>query len=250
MRTIRVAPHVHSEWSYDAEWPLGDLVGSFRERGYDALLMAEHDRGFDDARWDAYRAACADASTEELLLVPGMEYEDSASLVHVPVWGVDLPFLGAARPTEELLRDAKGHDAFTVFAHPARREAIRSFRPEWTQYLDAVEIWNRHYDGIAPYPRGRNFAATQGLRPFAALDFHTRRQFFPLALTLEVAEPVSAASVVEALRAGRFRVEAFGTSALRFTSGIPGTALRTGERLRRSIRGPVRRAQKLAGRRD
>ena len=153
--------------------------------------MAEHDRGFDDARWEAYRAACAEASTEDLLLVPGMEYEDAASLVHVPVWGVDLPFLGAARPTEELLRDAKAHDAFTVFAHPARRNAFRSFRPEWTPYLDAVEIWNRHYDGIAPYPEGRRFAEEQGLRAFAALDFHTRRQFFPLAVIMEVAEPVS-----------------------------------------------------------
>ena len=250
MKTIRVAAHVHSEWSYDAEWPLPELVRAFRERGYDAVLMAEHDRGFDDARWEAYRAACAEASTPELLLVPGMEYEDSASLVHLPVWGVGLPFLGAARPTEELLRDAKAHDAFTVFAHPARRDAIRSFRPEWAPLLDAVEIWNRHYDGIAPYPRGRSFAAEQGLRPFAALDFHTRRQFFPLALALEVAEPVSAAAVVEALRAARFRVEAFGTSALRFTGGIPGTALRTGEWLRRRIRGPVRRAQRLAGRGD
>ena len=88
MKTIRVAAHVHSEWSYDAEWPLPELVGAFRERGYDAVLMAEHDRGFDDARWEAYRAACAEASTPELLLVPGMEYEDSASLVHLPVWGV------------------------------------------------------------------------------------------------------------------------------------------------------------------
>jgi hypothetical protein len=250
MRTIRVAAHVHSEWSYDAEWPLPELVGAFRERGYDAVLMAEHDRGFDDGRWDEYRAACAGASTDELLLVPGMEYEDRASLVHIPVWGADVPFLGAGRPTEELLRDAKAHEAFTVFAHPARREAIESFRPEWTRHLDAVEIWNRHYDGIAPYPRGRRFASEQGLRPFAALDFHTRRQFFPLAMVLEVTGAVAAADVVEALRAGRFHPEAFGTSALRFTSGLPGTALRTGERLRRSIRGPVRRAQKLAGRSD
>ena len=250
MNTVRVAAHVHSEWSYDADWPLAELVRAFRKRGYDAVLMAEHDRGFDDARWEAYRAACAEASTEELLLVPGMEYEDSASLVHVPVWGVDLPFLGAARPTEELLRDAKAHDAFTVFAHPARRDAIMSFRPEWAPLIDAVEIWNRHYDGIAPYPRGRRFAAEQGLRPFAALDFHTRRQFFPLALVLELEEPVSASAVVEALCAAQFRVEAFGTSALRFTGGVPGAALRTGERLRRGIRGPVRRAQKLAGWRD
>jgi len=248
MRTMRVAAHVHSEWSYDAEWQLDELVRAFRERRYDAVLMAEHDRGFDDARWEAYRAACAEASTKDLLLVPGMEYEDAASLVHVPVWGVDLPFLGAARPTEELLRDAKAHDAFTVFAHPARRNAFRSFRPEWTPHLDAVEIWNRHYDGIAPYPEGRRFAEEQGLRAFAALDFHTRRQFFPLAVIMEVAEPVSPAAVIDALRAGRFRAEAFGVSVLRFTGGLAGTALHSSERLRRRVRGPVRGIQRTFGR--
>ena len=62
MRTIRVAPHVHSEWSYDAEWPLAELADAFRQRKYDVVLTAEHDRGFDGARWDAYRQACADAS--------------------------------------------------------------------------------------------------------------------------------------------------------------------------------------------
>ena len=100
MRTVRAAPHVHSEWSYDAEWRLADLVAAFRERKYDAILTAEHDRGFDDDRWDAYREACAAASTDEVLMVPGMEYEDAESLVHIPVWGEALAFLGAARPTE------------------------------------------------------------------------------------------------------------------------------------------------------
>ncbi|SRR4249919_545415 len=248
MRTIRVAPHVHSEWSYDAEWPLAELADAFARRKYDVVLTAEHDRGFDSERWDAYRQACADASVPGLLFVPGMEYEDAESLVHVPVWGSDVPFLGAGRPTTDLLRDAKANNAFTVFAHPTRRNARSSFRSEWAPFLDAVEVWNRHYDGIAPYPEGRRFAEEHGLRAFAALDFHTRRQFFPLALVLEVAEPVSTESVIDALRAGRFRAEAFGVSVLRFTGGLAGPALRSSEWLRRRVRGPVRRVQRTFGR--
>ena len=248
MRTIRVASHVHSEWSYDAEWPLAELADAFRRRKYDVVLTAEHDRGFDGARWDAYRQACADASVQGLLFVPGMEYEDAESLVHVPVWGNEVPFLGAARPTTDLLRDAKANDAFTVFAHPTRRNAVSRFRPEWAPLLDAVEVWNRHYDGIAPYPEGRRFAEEHGLRVFASLDFHTQRQFFPLALVMEVAEPVSTESVIDALRAGRFRAEAFGVSVLRFTGGVAGPALRGSERLRRRVRGPVRRVQRMFGR--
>jgi len=248
MRMIRAAAHVHSEWSYDAEWPLADLAAAFAKRKYDVVLMAEHDRGFDDARWDEYRKACAEASAGGPVLVPGMEYEDAESLVHVPVWGARIPFLGAARPTADLLRDAKANDAFTVFAHPTRRDAVSSFRSEWAPLLDAVEVWNRHYDGIAPYPEGRRFAEEHGLRVFASLDFHTQRQFFPLALVMEVAEPVSTESVIDALRAGRFRAEAFGLSVLRFTGGVADPALRSAERLRRGVRRPVRRVQRMFGR--
>jgi hypothetical protein len=248
MKTIRAAAHVHSEWSYDADWPLAELATAFAKRKYDVVLMAEHDRGFDAARWDEYREACAEASAGGPLLVPGMEYEDAESLVHVPVWGNEMPFLGAARPTADLLRDAKANDAFTVFAHPVRRDAHSSFRGDWAPLLDAVEVWNRHYDGIAPSLQGRRLAEAHGLRPFAALDFHTRRQFFPLAMILEVAEPVSPESVVEALRSDRSRAEAFGTSALRFSGGVPGSALRGAERVRRRVRGPVRRVQRMVGR--
>jgi predicted metal-dependent phosphoesterase TrpH len=91
---IRVAAHVHSDWSYDGSWNLADLARAFHRRGYSAVLMAEHDRGFDSGRWAAYRAACAEASARGgAILVPGIEYSDSANDVHIPVWG-DIPFLG------------------------------------------------------------------------------------------------------------------------------------------------------------
>ena len=86
----------------DADWPLAELADAFQAAQVRRVLTAEHDRGFDGARWDAYRQACADASVPGLLFVPGIEYEDAESLVHVPVWGSgELPFLGAARPTTD-----------------------------------------------------------------------------------------------------------------------------------------------------
>lgn len=45
MRTVKAAVHVHSEWSYDARLPLPELADLFA-RGYDAVFMSEHDRGF------------------------------------------------------------------------------------------------------------------------------------------------------------------------------------------------------------
>ena len=86
MREVRVAAHVHSCWSYDADWSLPDIARAFRRRRYDVVLMSEHDRGFDDRRWTDYKRACADASTDDILLIPGIEYEDADNVVHTPVW--------------------------------------------------------------------------------------------------------------------------------------------------------------------
>jgi predicted metal-dependent phosphoesterase TrpH len=137
MKAARVAAHVHSSWSYDAQWSLPDIARAFRRHRYDAVLMAEHDRSFDEHKWADYRLACQEASTGGILLVPGIEYEDSDGVVHVPVWGEAVPFLGAGRPTLDLLRSARDQNAIAVLAHPWRRNAISRYQPEWGGLLSA-----------------------------------------------------------------------------------------------------------------
>jgi predicted metal-dependent phosphoesterase TrpH len=243
MTTVRAAAHVHSEWSYDASWALEALAQAFARRRYDVVLMAEHDRGFDAERWQGYREACAAASDGRILLVPGMEYEDADNVVHVAVWGEAAPYFGHGRETLETLEDARSAGCTAVFAHPWRRDASTRFRPEWAPLLSAVEIWNRHYDGVAPSREGLRLSQEHGLAPFVSLDFHTRRQFFPLAMELEVDGALTASAVYAALAAGRFRPAALRMSALRFTHGAPGATARGLERARRAVRGPLRKLE-------
>ncbi len=240
MSVLRVAAHVHSDWSYDGQWSLDDLAREFRRRGYDAVLTAEHDRGFDDERWNAYQRACADRSTKELLLVPGMEYEDADNVVHIAVWGDSIPFLGSGRATLDILRDAHKENATAVFAHPGRRNALARYRPEWAPFLSAVEIWNRKYDGVAPGPGMGSFARRERLPAFVSLDFHTRRQFFPLAMGVSIEGTPSVPAVIDAIRTRAFRPEFLNTSALRFTHGLGGGALGGLEGVRRIVRRPLR----------
>jgi len=247
MRTIRAAAHVHSEWSYDAHWTLAELAAAFAKRGYDTILMAEHDRTFDESRWQEYRSACADASNDRITVVPGIEYEDAESVTHVPVWGADA-FLGAGRPTLELLRAARDAGGFPVLAHLARRNAFARYAHEWAPLLGAVEVWNRHYDGVAPNLQAWELAEREGVQPFAALDFHTRRQFFPLGLLVEVEGPTTPRSIADALDAGRFELRLQRLPLTRFRRGAPARAVQAGERLRRGARGPVRRLQRRLGR--
>ena len=101
---VLAACHVHSAWSYDGSWSLEALSAKFRHHGCRILMMTEHDRGFSASRLDQYRDACAQASSDKILIVPGIEYSDAANRVHVLVWGKS-PFPGRG-PTDE--RDAGG----------------------------------------------------------------------------------------------------------------------------------------------
>ena len=179
---VKAVAHVHSEWSDDASWPLSRIAATFSRRGCRVVLMSEHSRGFTDAEWDDYRQACADASTDRVVLVPGIEYGDEDNVVHIPVWG-QAPFFGDALQIGDLLKQATAAGGTAVWAHPWRRAAWQRCEPSWWDYLGAVEVWNRKYHGIAPNPDSLALARQHTAAQFVALDPHTRRQLFPLSLS-------------------------------------------------------------------
>ena len=239
--TLKAAVHVHSDWSDDGSWSLAALTEGFGRRGYRALLLAEHDRGWDDDRWASFREACAAASTQRCLLVPGIEYGDADNVVHVAVWG-DLPFLGAGRPTEAILEAARAGGGVSVFAHPARRDAASRFTGEWASLLTGVEVWNRKYDGLAPSRVALRIAREHPqLRWFAGNDFHTRYQFFPFELAVDA--EATADGLADALAAGRYTPHAFGLGLETFVRPAVLPALERLERLRVTLAGPVRRCR-------
>ncbi len=247
MTRVRVAAHVHSDWSYDGSWTLEALAAELGRRGYDAVLMSEHDRGFDEAHWRAYQAACETASTPATLLIPGIEYSDAENVVHVPVWG-DLPFLGEGLVTARLLDAVDAHDGVAVFAHPARRDALHKIDPACLGRFSGIEVWNRKYDGYAPSREAADLLSRHpGALATVGLDFHTRKQFHPLAMVIDLAGAVSAAAVVDAMRRRRAQATAFRVPALSLTRGAAWPAIREVERARRGAARRVRRARRLAG---
>jgi hypothetical protein len=235
--------HVHSTWSYDGSWSLEDLSAAFARRGSQILLMTEHDRGFTQARFDKYRDACQRVSSERMLVVPGVEYSDPENRVHVLVWS-DGPFLGEGLPTASLMRAVRETGGLAVLAHPRRKSAWLYFDPAWMEDILAVEIWNRKYDGWAPSSVARTIIENREIRTFVGLDFHTRRQFFPLTMRLDLETPLSASAVLDCLRKGRFSPRALGVD---WKSGILPhciPALNIAEGMRRAV-APLFRPKRL-----
>ena len=207
--TVLAACHVHSNLSYDGSYTLEALGDKFSRAGYRVVLITEHDRGFSPERLCQLRRLCDAASTEDLLLIPGIEYSDASNQVHILVWG-DVPFLGENLPTKETLHKVKDAGGVAVFAHPNRRNAWQCFERSWGEALVGVEVWNRKYDGWAPNRTAQDLQRSVGAIPFVGLDFHTNRQFFPLAMAMDIESAVSEQAVLDSIRARRVNPRVFG----------------------------------------
>jgi hypothetical protein len=90
-----------------------------------------------------------------------------------------------------------------------------------------------------------------GIEPFAALDFHTRRQLFPLSVAIKLqqtaADPpahhhsvATADEIYDALQAGAFGCHAFGLPLDFLAGGWPASLLRVLEYGRRTAAKVVR----------
>ncbi|HYI34254.1 MAG TPA: hypothetical protein VEX88_12405 [Glaciibacter sp.] len=232
MRWIRLASHIHSSWSDDSAWTLPRLVVLLRRAGFHGALVCDHDRTMTDDRWKRVQQECAAVGRATgFLLVPGIEYQDPDHVTHIPVFGA-APFYGRSPDTSDLLRKAHGGGAATVFAHPGRLDAWRRFDPGWIPHLSGIEVWNRKYDGIAPNLWAVRTAADHGLTSFVSLDFHGRRQLYPLAMRVQSETRMTSAHVVTALRNGECRASAFGLAPERIAHGVLGGAGRGSEALR------------------
>jgi predicted metal-dependent phosphoesterase TrpH len=207
--TVLAACHVHSNLSYDGSYTLEALSDKFSRAGYRVVLMTEHDRGFSPERLCQLRQLCDAASTRDLLMIPGIEYSDASNQVHILVWG-DVPFLGENLPTGETLRRVKESGGVAVLAHPFRRNAWQCFEPNWGEALAGIEVWNRKYDGWALNRIAQDLQRSVGAIPFVGLDFHTQRQFFPLAMAMDIDSTVTERAVLDCIRARRVNPRVFG----------------------------------------
>jgi len=202
------ACHIHSSWSYDGKWSLEALAAEFGRRGYRILMMSEHDRGFTESRLVQYRESCARASSDQILVLPGIEYSDASNTVHVLVWGA-VPFLGEGLPTSVVLETVKSKNGVAVLAHPSRRNAWRCFDPTWAGGVVGIELWNRKTDGWAPSQKALQLLKATDAIPFVAMDFHDRQQLFPLSMALDIQTCLTEESILDCLRSRRCYACAF-----------------------------------------
>lgn len=244
MSHIRVVLHAHSLWSYDGTWPLEKIARFYGRLGVDAVMMCEHDTGFDPDQFTAYRKACAKASTQSCTLIPGIEYSSPNNDIHLPTWGLD-HFLGEHRPTLDILNEVQAAGGVSIFAHPIRREVYRQYDPAWTPLLSAIELWNRKSDGISYGPEAWELVQRTGLPATVGQDFHKLRHAYPLTHLAQVTadEPLEP-QLVEAVRTGALVPQAFRRTLVDAQGTLHAGPHPMFEKMRQRVRDLVRRKRK------
>jgi hypothetical protein len=154
----RVLAHAHSDWSHDGSLHLSAWIEIGRDLCCTHVLLTEHEEtGWSANRYAAYRRACERASTADVTLVPGLEYNQNG--FHVLCYG-----LGALpqRPStaSELAAAVHAQDCILCLAHPGKYRW--NIPTALLRSVDAVEIWNSKwiYDGaLGPHPSTLKLAA-------------------------------------------------------------------------------------------
>lgn len=229
----KTVSHVHSFWSYDGKWELAKIANYFCSCGYDVVLTSEHDRTFDETRWNEYKRACRAASSDNILIVPGIEYSDEDNITHILVWGIS-EFLGSNCPTKTILEKVASKNGVCVLAHPSRHKAWQKIDDAWLPLFHGIELWNRKFDGFAPSREAVNLLNRSNKAiPFVGLDFHRANQAFPLSMMIKVCGALSEEAICDSIREARCRSLAFGCPAIYFSRGLPFIVAKLADTIRR-----------------
>lgn len=234
-RSVNVVLHAHSLWSYDGHWTLAQIAEFFGSRGVDAVMMSEHDTGFDPARFGDYRAECASASTAKCTLIPGIEYSSPDNDIHILTWGLD-HFLSEHRPVLETLHKVKSAGGVAIFAHPIRRQAYLKFEEAFVPYLDGIEVWNRKSDGVAPGKEAKALIANSGLSATVGVDFHHIRHYWPLTHRVEISGSDLEQELVRSIRERKLRPMLMGRSIFNSRSEVSTPVSDGLEKMRRVLK--------------
>jgi hypothetical protein len=193
----RILAHAHSDWSHDGTFTLEEWVRHARERRIDAVLLSEHEEtGWTPGKYADYAAACRAASTNEVSLVPGIEFSQDG--FHVLCYGLE-HFPPRPSTAAELAGAVREQGCWLCLAHPGKYGWHHP--APLVEAADAVEVWNSKwiYDGnLGPHPASLKLAA--GKRLFAGQDVHKVKHFSPLFIETDGREGLAD------IAAGRYRI--------------------------------------------
>lgn len=206
LETVSGIFHLHTGYSYDSSASLKEITILAKKKGYRFLLLTEHSDDFNDEKMKKFVAECECLSTEDLIVIPGLEVNCDFGR-HILAVGIK-EFIGVADP-DDVIDRIRGNGGLAIIPHPVLCQ-FRSF-VTLTNRLNGVEVWNSRYDGkYAPSLKSfRLLSMLQKENPkvfaYGGLDLHSIQDFDDLCLKVELAM-VTEQEVLQCLKKGNFKV--------------------------------------------
>jgi hypothetical protein len=243
----RGAFHAHSSYSYDGKDSLERLVAALLGRGFQFLLLTEHD---DKLRAQDYETIIAESrrlSSAKFLVIPGIEvrcWRREKEQWHIAAVGVRRWI--ARGSISEVVAEIHAVGGLAVLLHPFKYTA--DIAPEDLDSFDGLEIWNGKFDGFYG-PRSSTLRLARRLRSrsrrprlYCGHDLHGVDGIAPLALQMELST-LEEKEVMQRLRQGEFALE--GAGSVFGAAGGPNAVQRFRMGLRRAAYESYRRCRRL-----
>lgn len=197
--------HVHTCFSYDGHDDFATLVDKLRHHQLNFAVLTDHIEGFTPAKFAEYVTQCHVYSSDDLLLLPGLEYtlEDGPGRIEILLVG-DEAFVEATK-LDHVWAHKRGKDLIAILPHPVK------FRLGYSQldvHIDLIEVWNRRYDG-GFFPPRQNLSLLKAFQhrsrvyAVSGVDYHGPSDPLDL-VTIVVSQNLHSSALLHALRNGNF----------------------------------------------
>jgi len=191
--------HIHSVYSYDSEFSLSRIKEILIRRGYRFGVICDHQKDFDDKRFETLRAECAGLSDRTFCLIPGLEFEFGS----VHILGVGMSSYFDPEDIAGCLDGIGLRNGLLVWAHPSLKDLNR-MNP-YLHLLNGVEVWSARY-GSKYAPSVSLCSLINNLNnvfAYAGVDAHREDQLHDLYLKMEL-EKIEEGAILAELKAGRY----------------------------------------------
>jgi predicted metal-dependent phosphoesterase TrpH len=198
--------HVHSWFSADAAHEPEELISAARKAGLSGIAITDHDNcAVHEYLLNKGLERADGLPVDGFLVIPGVEV--STAQGHLLCLGTTLPRM-RHEPVESVLKAVEERGGFAAPAHPydGWRAGIREKTLE-TLPLEAIEVFNAAVTSRSYNEKARLYAEKRGLIGLAGSDAHHSAAIGMAVTEIDIPE-LSVASVIEALRAGRVRLDA------------------------------------------
>lgn len=197
--------HIHSTYSHDGNIALEKIRDLAKSRGFDFMVITEHNDNLDSKRTKAIEQSCQELSSDDFVIIPGIEVRCKGD-IHLLSIGRIAEYEKDASLSENINRSHELGN-LAIIAHPAL-DFLKQY-PEIMRTIDGFEVWNNKEDSRW-VPNMKAIRQFRGIRDinrscfaYAGLDLHEVYQFASPWLIIN-ATSLSYAHIIEALKNGGF----------------------------------------------